>query len=350
MTRSSAAAAALVTGALLASPDLCMPTHAQPVVNIGARLHAAAEYSRAHGGDVLLVVSEDAVIFEDYRRAAEPGAVYPLGTATIGFVCAAAAAAFDDQLLRRDQSAADVLPELGEDQARRTITIDHLIRQTSGLASGGEALNRPSLGDRQLHALRLPLTASPGARFDPGPSHTAVFAEALRRVLAKSNQNVATWLERRVFSQIGLRGLIWRRDVAGNPVLDDGAALPAREWAKFGVVMKTLGMWEATRVLGANHVRSCLQGSAAMPLYGVGWWLNSAPPTNADAAQLPFMLDGPEGALYADAPRDMAVAAGVDGQRLYVVPSLDLVIVRLGRADAGWRDRAFLARLLYGRG
>lgn len=53
--------------------------------------------------------------------------------------------------------------------------------------------------------------------------------------------------------------------------------------------------------------------------------------------------------IYADGPSDLFMAAGGSGQRLYVIPARELVVVRVGRADPTWNDAEFLARLLDGR-
>jgi hypothetical protein len=53
--------------------------------------------------------------------------------------------------------------------------------------------------------------------------------------------------------------------------------------------------------------------------------------------------------IYHDGPNDLLMAAGLFNQRLYVIPSREMVVVRFGRADATWSDAEFLARLLDGR-
>jgi hypothetical protein len=71
----------------------------------------------------------------------------------------------------------------------------------------------------------------------------------------------------------------------------------------------------------------------------------AAPSPTAAATVAPTAAPG--GAIYAGAPRDLAMAAGAGGQRLYLIPARDLVVVRLARGG-DWTDRAFLARLLDG--
>ena len=91
--------------------------------------------------------------------------------------------------------------------------------------------------------------------------------------------------------------------------------------------------------------------SAANPGYGLGWWLINPPGGAAE------MRGGPQIAMHdADFPF-VAMAAGAGGQRLYVIPQLDLVVVRMTRGvvddprtqTEAWSDRRFLQALIVDR-
>ncbi|MFZ5480176.1 MAG: hypothetical protein ACOZNI_25660 [Myxococcota bacterium] len=81
-----------------------------------------------------------------------------------------------------------------------------------------------------------------------------------------------------------------------------------------------------------------------MPAYGLGWWPN-AEVDAAQAAEVPAKGIGGGRHVFWPAPADLVAAAGANDNRLYVVPSADLVIVRLGDGHAGWRDGEFLAAI-----
>jgi hypothetical protein len=89
-------------------------------------------------------------------------------------------------------------------------------------------------------------------------------------------------------------------------------------------------------------------GHAANPAYGMGFWLNRPPPVPRlqPIYVLQLAIDGDQ--LYPGGPRDLVAAIGSEKQRLYMIPSLDLVVVRFG-CETAFSDGDFLSRLLTGR-
>ncbi|MGH9901952.1 MAG: hypothetical protein ACRD68_09095, partial [Pyrinomonadaceae bacterium] len=141
----------------------------------------------------------------------------------------------------------------------------------------------------------------------------------------------------------------------GMPNLPSGAFLTAREWARFGQFILQGGRWEGKQLVPRALLEECFKGTATNPAYGLTFWLNTAPARGGGAA----VADGGEGffgrrretdhisedGILPGGPRDLVMAAGAGKQRLYVIPSLDMVIVRQGR-QSGFDDAEFLSRLL----
>jgi CubicO group peptidase (beta-lactamase class C family) len=106
-------------------------------------------------------------------------------------------------------------------------------------------------------------------------------------------------------------------------------------------------------VLPSGALSQCLRGTARNPAFGMGFWLNDEAPAgrtvNVEDNLEPKWSreDWSDACLCRQAPRDLFVSLGSMGQRLYVIPSLDMVVVRLS-ADSKYSDAAFL-RLLMGR-
>jgi len=85
-----------------------------------------------------------------------------------------------------------------------------------------------------------------------------------------------------------------------------------REWARFGQLYLQDGIWDGNRILPegwVNFTRQVAKGSGGE--YGAHFWLN-------------------ESHFYPSVPTDMFSANGFQGQRIFILPSHDLVIVRLG--------------------
>ncbi|PSQ88756.1 MAG: hypothetical protein BRD30_06620 [Bacteroidetes bacterium QH_2_63_10] len=112
------------------------------------------------------------------------------------------------------------------------------------------------------------------------------------------------------------------------------------------------GRWNGEQVLPAGLLDSLTAPTPASPGYGLTVWLNAAvDPDYPFFEHTPRTLqpDGAQGMIYDEGPNDLFMAAGLFNQRLYVVPSREMVVVRFGRPDPTWNDAEFLARLLDGR-
>lgn len=327
---------------------------ASSVRAVGYRL--AAHYSAARGGKAVLVIEGDAIAFEEYQNghsATAPSHIFS-GTKTFAGVLAVAAVA--DGRLSLDELVADTIHEFREDPCKAKITVRHLLQFTSGLRQDFWRLTydglfpsrRQRVRNRYAHAISLPCVTDPGAAYSYGSVHLMVFGELIRRKLGESPLG---YLRRRVFEPIGLRYAGWLSDSAGNPALPYGAWTSAREWAKFGMLLRDLGRFGSASIVPRAPMSELLRGSEAMPAYGLSVWLNQRVPAARRPSLIPQLRgpaeDGP--VLYPDGPADLFAAAGHNGNRLYILPSRGLVIVRLGSRERGYSDRAFLSRVLDGR-
>jgi len=96
--------------------------------------------------------------------------------------------------------------------------------------------------------------------------------------------------------------------------------------------LRDRGSRQGREIVPADAVDAVFQGSEPAPDFGLTLWLNRS-------AQSP-------GRFYSGGLPDLALAAGVGNQRLYILPSLDLVVVRFGGRNQHWSDEDFLARLV----
>ncbi len=315
------------------------------------RFRAAAEYSRQHQGDAVLVVRGDRVVFEEYQNGYDPARPHMLASGTKTFSCALAAAAIQDGLVSGwDEPAARTLTEWAGDPRRSRITVRQLLDLSSGLAPSQDGLQGSGVANKNLAALGVPLLSDPGERFRYGPSHYYAFGELVRRRLR--GEGVLEYLDRRVLAPIGLEPGRWVRDAAGNPNLPGGAFLKAREWAKFGQLLRDEGRWNGRQVVRADLLRECTRPSPANPAYGLALWRNPTPGfARALAADRPLRGRAGTPSPWSRLPRDgryadVYFAAGAGQQRMYVIPREGLVVVRFGRPSRGWDDVEFLDRLL----
>lgn len=306
---------------------------------------AAIAYSDMHRGEAVLVLRDGVPVCQSEDVAS----AHELWSGTKSFVGIMAAAAVQDKLLTLDEAAADTLTEWQNDPAKKAITVRHLLSMTSGQPS---TIGRPE-GYRE--SLAVALTAKPGERFQYGPSQLQIFGELLRRKLkaAEKNENPREYLERRILNPLDIRVAQWRNGQDGLPLMPQGMVLSASEWAKFGEFVRNGGKIGGRSAVDDIAFAELFRGSSANPAYGLTWWLPAAP-------KVPDFVTASTdvGANAANLPQDLIYAAGFGDQRLFVIPSLRLTIVRQARLDLSavrpgasksklrWSDSHFLRLLL----
>ncbi len=309
-----------------------------PAIENAAYAEAAA-YSARHGGLALVVIEGDRVALALGQNGHPVDEAHPLHGASESFWGPAAVAAERDGWLDLDERVADTIGEWAGLRGKRDVRVRQLLEYTSGLESGVWPLLRERPTNHYARALALEMIAAPGERFQVGPSHLAVFGELLRRKLAAAGLDALGYLDQRILRPIGLEIAGWQRDATGNPELANGARMTAREWAKFGVLIRDRGDWDGQRVIDAEAIEACLSPGEIEPRFGLTIWLGGREPDPTRASD----ASGPEAAARGRAPADLAMAAGAGNQRLYVIPSLELVVARFGRDDREWRDPDFIA-------
>jgi CubicO group peptidase (beta-lactamase class C family) len=310
----------------------------------------AAKYSESQRGISMLVMQNGRTVFEHYANGGSRDIKWPIFSGTKSFWGIAALCAVRDGLIKLDDHAADTITEWKGDPRKAQITIRHLLNFTDGI-DGAPHLHRASIRDRNAAAIRLSILAEPGTRFIYGPSHLQIFSELLRRKL--KGRGTIAYLEEQILNPLGLQNLEFKRDARGNPLPASGFELTAREWARLGELVLGHGSYHARQIVPANLLKQALAGSAVNPSYGLTFWLNRQAP-HANEIDVEKQLDLPwerarwiDTSLCSNAPPDMVVALGSGYQRLFIIPSLNALVVRQGR-EAKFSDARFL-RLVLGR-
>lgn len=150
--------------------------------------------------------------------------------------------------------------------------------------------------------------------------HTGAY-RVLQDVIAQaSGLNMTQYTNQRLAARIGMSG-VWFQDVYYSR---------ARDMARFGLFTLARGTWNGTAILRdtAYFRRMTTPSQSFNRSYGYLWWLNG---------QSSYMLPGAQqlvlpGSLCPTAPPDMIAALGKNDQKIYVVPSLGLVVVRQGQS------------------
>ena len=310
-----------------------------------ASLISAANYSKAQGGRTIVVVFDGEIIFERYDNGGHAGTVQMLASGSKSFVGLAAAAAVQDGVLKLDDAASESIAEWKDDPEKATITYRQLLTLTSGLTAGerGAAVKAPAW---EVIAGK-PMTGKPGERFHYGAYHLNTFAYALERKLG--GETFEAYLKRRILDPIGVK-VDWRfKCEDGHPQVGGGAFMTATDWAKFGELVRRGGEWGGKEVVEAGRLAECFRGTPQNPAYGLAWWLKKDV-TRELRREIPILSREWGDVANSDwLPGDLVAACGAGKQRLYVIPSRKLVIVRQGGLSRGFTDVEFLSHLLRGK-
>ena len=302
---------------------------------------AAAEYSARHRGVSFLAIQDGRTLLE--QNAKTPYKIY---SGTKAFWNLAALAAAQDGLIDLDERIADTITSWRSNSRKAQVTIRQLLDFDSGL-DPLFSLQQTQSGDRNAAAIGARIVAEPGSFFIYGPAALQVFHQVLKKKLR--DQTPTHFLERRVLRRLGLGRQRYLEDRAGTPLLATGWILTAKQWAKMGQIILNHG----APVISQKSLEQCWHGTSANGAFSLGWWNNRAAPNGREFDFEQMLIpkwpnqDWREACLCRDAPSDLVACIGSEGQRLYVIPSLHLIVVR--QAEGGSFSDARFLRLLLGR-
>ncbi len=140
-----------------------------------------------------------------------------------------------------------------------------------------------------------------------------VLGDIIKRLVTEQlGDDYLTWPQRELFDKIGIRRQVMETDVYGNFILTGYDYGTARNWARLGLLYARDGVWNGERILLEGYVEVVSTPAPAWqePEYGGQFWVNGT-------GKYPI-------------PRDAYYMAGLGEQRVFILPSHELVVVRLG--------------------
>jgi CubicO group peptidase (beta-lactamase class C family) len=217
--------------------------------------------------------------------------------------------------------------------AEGRLTLDQSVSSILGAGWSRATADESSITVRQLLSMSsglddsLKTVVAPGTRFYyNNPAYYQLFA-VLESVSGLAMPQLAT---NRLFRPIGMeRALTLPNTDTGEPGYIFAAS--ARDFARFGLLLQAGGRWNGMTVFTDSAALSQARrwSSTDNLSYGWLWWLNGGASHRTPG---PYLLPTNAGPLIPSAPSDLVAAFGLNDKKLYLVPSLDLVVVRLGDA------------------
>lgn len=216
-----------------------------------------------------------------------------------------------------------------EGDPRAEITLDALLRMSSGLNfsenyfdTGSDAVTMlfgNAGNDMAGFAANQPLEHP----VDTHWSYSSGTTNLLQRILHNSfgsTREYQNYLQQRLLEPLGMQRTLIEPDASGTFVGSSFGYATARDWARFGLLFLQDGVWQQQRLLPEGWVdySTTPTHTAEEGNYGAHWWLNHDPKDGASTRAWPKL------------PQSAYRASGFEGQTVMVLPSHDLVVVRLG--------------------
>lgn len=162
------------------------------------------------------------------------------------------------------------------------------------------------------YSINRPLQFPPNTEGRYRNSDPLTIGYLIKQAVTRRGEEYLSWPQRALFDRIGIRRQVLETDPYGNFLLTGYDYGTARNWARLGLLYLQDGMWQGTRILpeGWSKFVSTPASAWKQPVYGGFFWVNG------DAAW--------------NLPKDAYIMAGAGGQNTFIVPSHQLVVVRMG--------------------
>jgi CubicO group peptidase (beta-lactamase class C family) len=235
---------------------------------------------------------------------------------------------------RIDINSTPDIPEW-EDDERNEITIHNLLQATDGLHFWENYFIRSEVtrmlytsDDMYEFAISNPLENSPGTVWNYSGGSTNILSGIIRHTIGNDAEYYALPYNK-LFHRIGMLHTLFETDGAGTFVGSSYCYASVRDWARFGLLYLNDGIFEGDTIFQLGWVNySTEPAPGSQGQYGAQIWLQKK--------------DG----RYPDIPEDMFLIDGFQGQRVFVIPSKKLVVVRLGYSMKNFNMNEFLREII----
>jgi CubicO group peptidase (beta-lactamase class C family) len=292
----------------------------------------------------VVIVWRGRIIAERYAPGIRPD--MPLAGWSMGKGIASALAGILVGEGKLDVEKAGLFPAWrGKGDLRARITLGHLLRMTSGLdfdAPQARMLSdvRKMLflkGDAARYGRGRPSIAPPGQSWIYGSGSSILVSDLIRRAAGETRAEQFNFPRRALFAPLGMATAVLEPDAAGTFLAAAFAYASARDWARFGLFLLKDGVWEGRRILPEGWMGySVTPTEVSGRQYGAHFW-----------RRVPDFLR-PYYAPDRTLPEDRFYLLGHDGQMVAIIPSRELVVVRMGlsRRRNAWDPDELVADVL----
>ena len=206
---------------------------------------------------------------------------------------------------------------------RKEITINNLLQMSSGLEWNegyGSLTDVVKLlyknGDFNKYTINKPLHVKPDSIWNYSTGTTNIITAIIRKTIGNDSK-YSEFPYKELFTKIGMHSAVMEVDATGNFVGSSYVYATPRDWARFGLLYMNKGNWNGEQILPELWIKySITPNKKSNGIYGAHFWLNKS-------------------RILPDVPEDMYACYGFQEQRVFIIPSKKLVVVRMGFCDSG---------------
>jgi len=232
-----------------------------------------------------------------------------------------------------------------EGDPRGKITLDQLLRMSSGLEFG--EIYKPlydatrmlyGSSDFAAYAAAKPLASAPDSKWSYSSGTANIISRIVRTEADKTHRNSYAFMREELFDRIGMETAVPEPDPSGTYVGSSYTLATPRDWARFGLLYLQDGVWNGERILPEGWVAYTTTPTPGAPKgeYGALFGLNAGPASDPGKRRWP------------SSPADAYSADGYQEQKVIMIPSKNIVLVRFGATSVrkAWNTDAFIADVL----
>lgn len=290
----------------------------------------------------MVVAHDGKIVFEKYKPGQGPAKLYDTASMHKTVVGILTGIAIDRGTIADiDDTVGQYLPEW-QGHAIGDMTIRHLLEMTSGFrtpplsSSSASPYWQSYFGDDLKWSMaQWPIDPTLAGQFYYANANTQFLSWVLERA---SGRRYADLLSGQLWQRIDAdNARLWLDREGGSPRASCCLQATARDWVRVGELIRSRGRWRGQKIVSVAWIDAMLAPSLANPNFGRHIWRGSPHnPRRSYGADIPAIME-------AKAPfkrSDTYYIDGSGGQRVYIIPSQKLVIVRIGKPMPDWDDSA----------
>ena len=270
------------------------------------------DYLNQKGTKSFMILVNGRIVMEEYFNGHTATATWEWNSAGKTLVASTVGIAQQENLLNINNKVSDYLGTEWTSMPlnkENLITVKHLLTMTAGN------------DDTKQYVIKSNLTyiADAGTRW----AYSNIFQKLTDVVNKASNKPFETYFNEKLKSKIGMEGF-WNFGTIFTIYHSN-----TKSMARFGLLALNKGKWNNEQIINESYFNESVSTSQSInPSYGYLWWLNGK-----TSFMIPNEQNVYQGFLVPNAPADKYAAMGAKDQRIYVIPSKKMAVIRMGDAS-----------------